>query len=38
MDIKKLKDHIEDAHGDRDTVYNSIENVSGTDLRSRGPR
>jgi hypothetical protein len=35
MDIKKLKKQVEDAHGDRDTVYNSIQNVSGTDLRSR---
>jgi hypothetical protein len=35
MDIKKLKRQVEDAHGDRDTVYNAIENISGSDLRKR---
>jgi hypothetical protein len=30
-----LKEQVEDAHGDRDTVYNSIQNVSGTDFRTR---
>ena|SRR5208337_65744 len=35
VDIKKLKKIVEDAHGDRSTVYNAIENISGTDLRRR---
>jgi len=35
IDIKKLRKEVEDAHGDRDTVYNSIQTVSGGDLRSR---